>query len=426
MAKAGSSREKGVYRKTTLKNGLRVITEKIHSVRSISIGVWIDIGSRNERLNENGLSHFIEHMIFKGTRRRTARQIAASLESIGGALNGFTSREQTCYTARILDEHLNQAIDILADITCNSTITAANVNRERQVICEEIKESLDNPSDHIHDLFSLTFWGKHPLGQPIMGSQENIMSVTRAQLKSFQKRHYRGGSVVIAASGSISHDKLVRLVRNKFTFPLGSAEPSEQAWRSKDRVIAVVQSDNSQTQFCLGFPGYAFDTKEKMPILALNSYLGGGMSSVLFQKIREERGLAYAVYSYHEFYRDSGIFGVYLGTDKAHLGKAFDLILQELTRVKKRRLASSVLDKVKAQMKGHLTLSMESTTNRMSRLARQELMTGKHQSFGQILKEMDTVNSSDILEMANSVFDKSKMAIAVLGPADKNVFANVG
>ncbi len=426
MVISSRAREAGTYRKTTLKNGLRIITEKIPSVRSISIGVWIDIGSRNECPKEAGVSHFIEHMVFKGTKKRSARQIAASLESIGGSLNGFTSREQTCYTARILDEHLDEAIDVLSDIVCHATMTPSNMNRERQVICEEIKESLDNPSDHIHDLFSMTFWGRHPLGQPIMGSQKSIKRITRAQLKAYQQRNYRAGSVLIAASGSISHAKLVELVKESFSFPAGAAEAAESARRSKEQSVNIVQTDNSQTHFCLGFPGYAYNTKDKMPALALNTYLGAGMSSVLFQKIREERGLAYAVYTFHEFYRDSGIFGAYLGTDKTHLGQAFDLILKELALVRKRRLSASVLDRVKAQMKGQVTLNMEATTSRMSRLARQELMTGSHQSLRQILKEIDRVSPSDILRVANQVFDQSKIAIAVLGQADKNIFKNVG
>ena len=408
-----------------MKNGLRVISERVPSVRSISLGIWVDIGSRHEHLEESGLSHFIEHMVFKGTRRRSAKQIAASLESIGGSLNGFTSREQTCYTARVLDEHLEDAVDVLADMTCHATMTPANMNKERLVICEEIKDSLDTPSDHIHDLFARTFWGEHPLGRPIMGSQETIMNMTRSRLLSYRERNYCAGSVVIAVSGAISHNKLVRLVKERFSFPDGEARPAEKPWRTSDRNISVVDNDTSQTHFCIGFPGVSFTSADRLPVLALSTYLGGGMSSTLFQKIREQRGLAYQVYTYHDIFRDGGIFGAYLGTDRTHLKEAFDVIMKEFRTSRKKKQSSAVLNKVKAQLKGHLTLGLESTSARMSRLARQELLTGTYQPIKQTLREIDRISPSSILDVANRIFDESRMAIAVLGPADKHIFDGV-
>ncbi|HUV30489.1 MAG TPA: pitrilysin family protein [Acidobacteriota bacterium] len=425
MAKPASGNENGVYRKTTLKDGLRVVTEQLPSVRSISIGVWVDVGSRNERPEDSGLCHFLEHMVFKKTRKRSARQIAASLESIGGSLNGFTSREQTCFTARILDEHLAEAIDVLADLTCNASITAADMDKERLVICEEIKESLDTPSDHIHDLFARSFWGEHPLGQPIMGSLENVMNMTRSRMKAFRKRNYRAGSVLVAASGAVSHNRLVRLVRQNFTFPEGCHETPEGYWRSRDKAVSVTDNDSKQTHLCLGFPGFSYGAKEKLSALALSAYLGGGMSSVLFQRIREERGLAYSVYTYNDLYRDSGVFGAYLGTDSERLAQAFEVVLRELKRIKKKRLTTSTLAKVKAQIKGHLTLSLESTSARMSRLARQELVGSGYRPLKQLLREIDRVSSSDILDAANRILDENRMAVAVLGPADENVFTQV-
>jgi predicted Zn-dependent peptidase len=410
------------YRKTTLRNGLRVVTEHLPSVRSISIGVWVDVGSRHERPADAGMSHFIEHLVFKGTKKRTAAQIASSLESIGGSLNAFTSREQTCFTARILDEQLPVAIDVLADITCNATFTPANMNREKLVICEEIKESLDNPSDRVHDLFAEAFWGTHALGQPIMGSQESVTHMTRSRLKSFIDDHYRSGSVVVAASGSVSHERLVRMVREKFRFHDGRGEVAPPAMRSNPKAVSVTQEDISQTQFCLGFPGLAYSDHRKMVIMLLSAYLGGGMSSVLFQKIREQRGLAYAVYSYHDFYRDGGVFGCYLGTDAAHVREACDIILKETGRVKRTRLSSRVLDQVKAQIKGHLTLGMESTSSRMSRLGRLEIMADTYISLEETLAAVDRVTAAKILEVANEAFDPSKITIAVLGPVDPGLF----
>ncbi len=408
-----------------MRNGLRVLSERVPSVRSISIGVWIDVGSRNEHADETGLSHYIEHLVFKGTKRRNSKEIAASLESIGGVLNAFTSREQTCFTARVLDEYLDEALDVLADITCHATLTQANMNREKQVICEEIKESLDSPMDRIHDLFAEAFWGDHPLGKPILGTYEGIQEMTRGKLMKYVDRNYRAGSIVIAASGSISHAKLLKLVREKFSFATGEVEPFAPANRDNFRKLAIYPADIAQTHFCLGLPGMSFNDPRKMIPMLMASYLGGGMSSVLFQKIREDRGLAYTVYAYHDFFRDSGIFGVYLGTDKKNVRKAYDVTLAELRKMKKKTLSSNNLDQVKAQIKGHLTLGMEGTSNRMSRLGRQEFMLGTYVSLEKTLKAIDKVTPAEIRDVANEYLDESQMSIATLGPIDPKEFDDI-
>ena len=412
-----------VFRKTTLPNGLRIVSETLPSIRSVSLGVWVDVGSRHEQPEESGLSHFIEHMLFKGTRKRTAKELASALESLGGSLNGFTSREQTCYHSRFLDKHLETSVDVLADLTCNATITSTHIGREKHVVCEEIRESLDNPSDHIHDIFAKSFWGKHPLGQPIMGTEQNIMSLTRSRVLDFVSRHYRAESVVVAACGAVPHEKLVKSVRQKFRLGAGASTEATQAQRSKERDLIVERDKNNQTHFCLGFPAPGYDSRDKMSVLALSSCLGGGMSSVLFQKIREDRGLAYSVYTYSDFYRDSGIFGTYLATDKRHVKKALAIILAEIRKLKKHKLSSKVLSEVKSQMQGHLILGMESTTSRMNRIARQELMSNRYQTLDQVLKEIEKVSSSGLMELANRIFDESRTAIAVLGPVDKDILA---
>lgn len=422
--KAGSPRA-GTYLKTTLRNGLRVLSERIPSVRSISIGVWVDVGSRNEALDENGLSHFVEHLVFKGTKSRNARQVAQALESIGGTINAFTTRENTCFTARVLDEHLAEALDVLADITCHATLTQTNMDRERQVICEEIKESLDNPADHIHDLFSSAFWGDHPLGRPIMGPEATIQKVTRPRLKQYMRRHYRTGSIVVAASGSVSHRRLHDLVRKSFDFETGVAEQPLQADRSKSKRFQLVENDASQTQFCVGWPGVGYTDRHKLTAVLMATYLGGGMSSVLFQKIREQRGLAYSVFAFHDFYRDSGIFGVYLGTDKLHLGEAFEVITKEAQRMKQRKISAKDLHQVKEQMKGHLTLGMESTSARMHRLGRQELILGTVESLDQTIKAIDRITATDVVELANMIFDPTQQTAAVLGPCDREQFSGL-
>ena len=413
------------YRKTTLRNGLRVITERIPSVRSISLGVWIDVGSRNEAPDENGVTHLIEHMLFKGTRRRSAKQIASALESVGGGLNAFTSRENTCLTARIMDENLDVAVDLLADMACNSTVTPTNLKLERKVICEEIQESLETPADHIHDLFATTFWGGHPLGQPILGDRETMQSLPPAKIKEYINRHYRTGSIVIAAAGCVSHQKLVKLVREKFDFPVGDIDRGEAAHRDTGPRTKLVADGNSQTHLCLGFPGLAYGSDDRMAVAVLSAYLGGGMSAVLFQKVREEKGLAYSVYTYHDFFQDAGIFGAYMATDKVHVREAIEITLGELNKLKKRRIPEARLEQVKTQIKGQMALGMESTANHMNRMARHELMFGEFIPFETTLKAIDEIDNSRILELANRLFDQDNITCAILGPADANVFKGI-
>ncbi len=425
MAQRLSKSDSNLYRKTVLSNGLRVVTEKIPSVRSITLGVWMDVGSRNETKDENGVSHLIEHMLFKGTKKRTSKDIAASLESIGGSINAFTSKEQTCYLARILDEHLVEAVDVLADITCNATLTPANLKREKKVVCEEIVESYETPSDRIHEIFAQTYWGDNSIGRPILGELDNITVMPRAKLVKYIKNNYRAESVVIAASGSISHNKLVKLVKEKFDFADGRATQFEHASREKEQSVQITTNDNNQIHICLGYPGVNYTSKDKLTALAMHVSLGGGMSSTLFQKIREEKGLAYTVFTYLDIYRDAGVFGAYLATDKKNLQAAVDISLKQIENLKKKRLTEDALDKVKAQLKGQLTLGMESTSARMNRLARNEIMLGTYNPMRKTLKDIDKITTSDILALSNSLFDRSKLALAVLGPVGKDDLNNV-
>jgi len=415
----------GSFNKTTLANGLRVVTEKIPSVRSVSLGVWIETGSRHETLEENGISHLIEHMVFKGTRSRNAREIATELESVGGSINAFTSRENTCYNARVIDSHLDKAVDVLADLTCNARITPVNLKREKMVILEEIKESFDNPGDRIHDIFAESYWGGHPLGRPILGTAENVINFPRKKVVEYIKQQYRTGSVVVAAAGNISHRKLVRLVKEKFSLEPGKAKPALPAERKSGKIIRCVKGKNAQTHVCLGFPGPAYAYPNKMAALMVNTYLGSGMSCVMFQKVREEKGLVYSVYTYQDYYRDAGIFGVYLGTDKKHVALAVEIVLRELDRMKKHRLPSLKMYKLKEQLRGQLALGMESTTARMSRIARYELYLGQYRSFNKTLSEINKITSSNILEYTNQTFDRPSIVIATLGPVDRKELEKV-
>jgi predicted Zn-dependent peptidase len=425
LAKRTAQTDGSVYQKTTLKNGLRVVTERTGSVRSISLGVWVDVGARNESPQLNGVTHLIEHMLFKGTKNRNARQIASEIENIGGSLNAFTSKESTCYLARVMYEHLETALDVLADLAQNATITPNNLDKEKKVVCEEIKESLETPSDHVHDLFAEAYWGKHPLGQPILGSLKTVSKIPRKSIVNYMKSNYKAESVVLAASGAISHSKLVKLAKEKFKFAEGKAEVPAVARRSQDKCLTLSSNSLSQSHLCIGFPGVDYKNPLRTAVVGISTYLGGGMSSVLFQKIREQKGLAYTVYTYHETFRDAGVFGAYVATEPGSLTSALSLIIKECNRLKKKKLSTVTLDQIKAQLKGNITLAMESTSARMNRLARQELVLEKYYSLDQMLKEIGKLKPSDILKAANLMFNNDSLAIAVKGPADKKALENV-
>jgi len=412
------------YQKTVLPGGLRIVTEKIPSVRSISLGVWVDVGARNESPLENGLTHMIEHMLFKGTKKRTPLEISSEIENLGGSINAFTSREHTCYLARVMYEHLDTAVDVLADLVQHSTLTPENLTKEKKVICEEIKESLENPSDHVYDLFAKAYWGNHPLGQPILGTIKTVSAMPRNRLIGYMKRNYKSRAVVIAASGAVSHDRLVRLAKAKFHFAKGSAEMAPPAKRSNARVIDLHPDGISQTHICIGFPGLKYADKERTAALATATYLGGGMSSVLFNRIREEKGLAYSVYTYHDSYRDTGIFGAYLATDGRQAPAAVSIIVEECEKLKRKKLPKEKLEQIQAQLKGNLTLGMESTSARMHRLARQELVLGEYHSMDETLKDIGKLKAADILNIANRTFDLSQVAVAVKGPVEKKALEN--
>jgi len=409
----------GLYKKTTLKNGLRVVTEKVPSVRSVTMGVWIDVGSRFENDQEAGVTHLIEHMLFKGTRRRTAKQIASALESVGGGLNAFTSREQTCYTARIPAPHLATAIDVLADLTCHATLTPTNLKREKMVVLEEIKESLENPSDHIFDLFAESFWKGHALGKPILGSAESVYTMPRSRIKKYIERYYRSGSIVIAASGAVSHAKLVKLVKDKFSFVEGSAGIAEAAAPDAGGNTLVKRNKNQQVHAIVGYPGVAWSDPRKMAVITLSTYLGGGMSSVLFQKVREDRGLAYTVYTYHDVYRDAGIFGTYLATDKDRLPEALAVINKQFDQVRSKKISPARLTQVKEQLKGQMMLSLESTAAKMNRMARFELMEGRYVGLSKSIDVVDSITAEQVRDVARHVFDPERRSVVVLGPGDR-------
>jgi predicted Zn-dependent peptidase len=408
-----------------LNSGLRVISEYIPSVRSVSIGIWIKVGSRDELANVNGISHFIEHMHFKRTKKRSALEIALSLESLGGSINAFTSRETTCYYARVLNEHLPQAMDILGDILNNSTFNAIDLKKEKLVIAEEIKDVADNPSEYIHDLFCAQLWKNHSLGRPIMGQVENIMSLSRSKVLEYIKRHYSSSNVVVAAAGYVNHNELVSLVNKHFLWNSTSSPNNDDIPTHNGFNFKAYRNNTNQTQVCLGFPSISFGDIDRFPLLVLNTYLSGGMSSQLFQTVREKAGYCYNIYSYQEFFRDSGIFCVYFASDRNYVVKATTLVLKELKQLKKKPVSRQALSKIKEQLKGSLMLSQESTYNRMNRIARQEMMLERYVDLDETCRLIDAVTARQVRDVANRILDKNQLSFASLGPTQKKELDNI-
>ncbi len=410
---------KNGFSKTVLKNGMRVISERIPSVRSISIGVWVHVGSRDENEITNGISHFIEHMHFKGTKKRNALQIARELEARGGAINAFTSREHTCYYARILNNHLPVAMEILGDILNGSTFTPGNLKKEKSVILEEIKDVADSPGDYIHDLFSSKVWPTHALGRPIMGSAKNITDMKRSQVMKYIKDHYHSGNIVIAAAGDVSHRKLVELARKYFKWSTNREKKNGSIPEQKGLTIQANKNGTQQSHVCIGFPSISFADKGRYGILALNNVLSGGMASRLFQNVREKNGYCYTIYSYQEFFRDTGIYCVYFGSDKKYVVKASNLVLKELKKLKEKLLTRTEVMQIKDQLKGNLMLSLEATTNRMNRIARQELMLDDYIDLDMTSRNIDRITAKDIRDVANRIFDSNQLTCVTLGPTTK-------
>jgi predicted Zn-dependent peptidase len=417
---------KEIYQKTVLDNGIRVVTEELDSVRSISIGVWIDVGSRDEEKDEVGVSHFIEHMLFKGTRNRTAKEIAVSLESVGGALNAFTGREQTCYYARVLDEHLDIAIDVLSDILKNPLLNPSHFDKEKKVIASEIKELEDSPADLIHDLLMSAMWSDNSLGRPIIGSMESVIHMLRGKLISFMKKNYTCSRVVIAASGNLKHRDLVIRVKRKFEF-----NPDSKTFVPSLKlplpvpIKRVEQRKTAQTHVILGLPLFPYTDQKRYTSLVLSNILGGGMSSRLFQTVREKLGLAYSIYSFVDFFEDTGVFGIYLGTYKKNAVRAIELVAREIGKLKKNSLSPRELSHAKYQLKGNLILGMESTSSRMNRLARNELFLNDYVGTDQTIGYINKIKAKYIIDIADEFLVSDKLSAVVLGPVAKNALRRV-
>jgi predicted Zn-dependent peptidase len=398
-----------------LDNGLRILTESMPHVRSISIGVWLTRGSRHESAERGGAAHFVEHMLFKGTGSRSAEDIAQEIDSIGGQLDAFTAKEYASYYIKILDEHLPLAIDILSDIVRNPAFRQEDIEREKKVIVEEIKMVEDTPDDLVHELFTQGFWEDHPLGRPILGTKDTVESFTPALLRDYFSTAYTARNLIVSVVGNLEHARVRELVAGKFGSLEAAGEPMvENPPRVKPHVL-IRNKELEQSHICVGVPSYPQSHDDRYSSYVLNTLLGGSMSSRLFQNVREKRGLAYAVFSGLSAYRDAGTFTVYAGCANDVVGEVIDLVVEELRGMKKSAVPDAELRRAKDHLKGSLMLSLESTASRMSHLARQEIYFDRQFGLDETLNGIERVTPDDLLRVAGDLFRNGSLAVTVLG-----------
>ena len=404
--------------KTTLENGIRIVSKKMPHARSVSMGVWVNVGARDETELESGLSHFIEHMIFKGTRRRSAFQIAKEFDAIGGHTNAFTAMENTCYHARVMDTHTETMVDILSDIFINSVFDPVEVDKERPVIMQEIGMVEDSPEEYVHVLSGHNYWGENPLGRSILGTPQNIIQFDAEMIKNFFHRLYQPERIVISAAGNLDHHRLVELVQPAFeTIKPGNDFP-RRVTPEGCSVVDLNHRDLEQMHVCLNAKGLSITDPRRYTFSLLNTILGGNMSSRLFQEVREKRGLAYSVYSFISSHGDTGMFGVYVGVAPNRALETTRLVLDEINKLKNERVEPLELKGAMEYTKGGLMLASESIDNQMVRGAQNEIHFGYEVPLQEIITKVEAVTPDDILELANQLFDSRQMALTLLGPVN--------
>jgi len=411
MVKEANTIHRGVFA-----NGLTVLSEEMQHLRSVSIGVWVKTGSRDEEVQWNGISHFVEHMVFKGTKHRSAEDIARQVDSIGGNMDAFTAKECVCFSVKVLDEHLPIAMEILGDLVLNPVFAGDDIKRERGVILEEIKMDEDNPDYLVHEIFTQNFWRDHPLGKPILGTKETVRRFEPEPVNQFHKQRFFPGNLIIAAAGNLKHRQFSELVEKHF----GSMKVGTNGFKSPEPKVApriVMRNKKSleQVQICVGVPSYPIAHERRHASYILNTLLGGGMSSRLFQNIRERQGLAYAIYSDLSPYRDTGCLSVYAGTSRESASKVVQSVVSEFRKLKSEPVPAEELRRAKDQLKGSLMLSLESSTARMSNLARQEMYFDRFQTMDELIQKIEQVKVEELTEIANQFFRTDSIAVTVLG-----------
>jgi predicted Zn-dependent peptidase len=418
LAAAGELVMEGLrnVRREVLSNGLTILTEEMPHIRSVSIGIWIKTGSRHESPEWNGISHFVEHMVFKGTRNRNAEQIAREVDSVGGNMDAFTAKECICFDVKVLDEHLPTALDILADLVLNPIFEPSELARERGVILEEIKMDEDNPDYLVHEIFTQNFWKDHPLGKPILGTKETVKRFEQQVLFDYYSRFFIPNNMIISVAGNVKHERFVDLVKEKFSHLKAGSNGFKQ---DRPKIHARINMRNKkaleQVQSCIGVPSLSIGDPRRFVSYVMNTLLGGGMSSRLFQSVREKQGLAYAIYSELNPYRDTGCMCVYAGTSRENAPKVVQSVVSEFKKLKTESVPSEELRRAKDQLKGSLMLSLESSTARMSNLARQELYFDRFYSMDEIIERVEAVSAEDICALSQEYFQSGSIALTVLG-----------
>jgi len=413
-----------ICHKTVLANGITVVSEEINHVRSVSIGIWVRSGSRYEQCGINGTAHFIEHMLFKGTERRSAFDIASEIDSVGGMMNAFTGKELTSFYIKVPDYHLPMAIDLLADVFQNSRFQEEEIVKEQSVVLQEISMVEDSPDDYIHDYFEEVFWNGHPLGLPVLGTKDQVTHLTRETLVSFFKERYTGGELVVAAAGRLNHDILVELIRKAFSSIGQKTVETEIHPPDVSSKIAVLEKDLEQVHMLIGTLAPSAVSPKRYTGFLLNAVLGGSMSSRLFQEIREKRGLAYAIHSFLSPYMDTGFMGIYVGTGEEKILAVVDLIHDALKQFCDKLLTDKEMHAAKEMIKGNFLLSMESTDNRMTRLAKNEICFGKNIPPEDVMRRIDEVEKEGIRELASEMFGSDRLALVAIGRVAKEELAS--
>ncbi len=407
-----------MYRKLILDNGIRLVTERIPTVKSVTVGVWVNVGSRDESPTQAGYSHFIEHMFFKGTTARSATQISREIDALGGEMNAFTTHETTTFYVKVLDQHLPQALDLLADLFLRSRLGQKEIEKEKQVVLEEIRMVQDDPEDLVQELHTKLVMGRHPLSRPILGREATIAHINRRALIEYIDTCYRPEEIVLAVAGNFDQAKLERTMVRIFGRYRQSAPRGPRTRWAPDHCVGVIlkQKPLEQVHLCLGLRGVAAGHHDRYAAYAVNSVLGGSVSSRLFQEVREKRGLSYAIYSFLTGYTDGGTVTVYAASRAREVERVLDVIDREIRKLARSGIDRGELKRTKDQMKGSLMLSLESSHSRMNKLAKDELLAGRHTSLEEMIAEVDAVSQSQIQRVAQDLFGAGKMAVTALGP----------
>lgn len=396
-------------------DGIKIITEHVSGVKSVSIGLWITVGSRYERNKESGMTHFIEHVVFKGTKKRKTHEIARAIEERGGILDAFTSRENTCFYARVLDEDICIAVDVLTDLVFNPIFPPKEIEKERNVIIEEIKKEEDDPDELLINLLFKSLFSNPSFYHPIVGEEETVKTINREDLISFWEKHYNPLNMIVTAAGNVEHERLVEEVEKRIEARRKTKITPEPPGERKREVVIREKEGVNQVYIALGRRAYPYNSPYRYHLLFLTAVLGGGMSSRLFQRIREEKGLVYAINTYLDFYLDTGIFGVYLATSPENVVSAIQMVKDEMERLRKNGMDKKEWEGVKRQIKGGLILSLESMTNRMLKLAREEMYLQEHNSLEELIEKIENVKKEEVEELTHDILDPSSYTIVLVG-----------